>query len=174
MVLLPTTIHPETTYPFIDLDQLTQNAHTSLPPIRSASGKFTNAKKILHGNTIDDFSPVQKNLHRHELATTRRDYDRQREMENKRHDEEIDLLKAENKKLREELHELRAIKAAYDQKNAVERVVDVLSQEVQTEIKNIPSWNKLGTRKVMTSGRTRENQIKVISRSFCIFLKKTY
>lgn len=61
-----------------------------------------------------------------------------------------------------QVNQLQALKDNDDQKNAIDRMVELLSQELQMEIKKITNWNRLGTKKIPAEGgRTRKNQIKV-------------
>jgi hypothetical protein len=165
----------------LDLDHHS-HTNTGASLQRNSSGKFTCQKKS-NQDQINAIAQL-KFLHENELTSLRADHDVKMTLLQATHDENLRNLQLEwdedldyfNSRLNEQEDELaskynniqelseqieslkaNAIVAA--SKSSIEIIFELLSANLQREIKRIPSWNKLGTRKKGdTSGQTRDKQ----------------
>ena len=165
----------------LDLDHHS-HTNTGASLQRNSSGKFTCQKKS-NQDQINAIAQL-KLLHENELTSLRADHDVKMTLLQATHDENLRNLQLEwdedldyfNRRLNEQEDELaskynniqelseqieslkaNAIVAA--SKSSIEIIFELLSVNLQREIKRIPSWNKLGTRKKGdTTGQTRDKQ----------------
>jgi len=146
--------------------------------LRSGKGLFSSKRKISKSaDYIDQFN-VLKDDNEHQRDEDRRLHEReldslrsQRDEDRRCYEEELVSVRAANRKLEDsilelqhvsnEVDELKGIIKVSEKQPAIEKVVNVLSVELMNEIKKIPSWNQLGSRKIALEGQSREKQIKV-------------